>query len=257
MKINIAYFSATNTTQAIVTAVGRVISTDTLNYNLTNKPLVEDLSIPSDEMLLVGMPVYGGRIPNVAVKSLQRFKGNHTPAIIIAVYGNREFEDALVEMQDILEDNGFSILAAGAFIAQHSVFPHTAKGRPDKGDYEKITVFAEHCKKLLEQGSLATTQRIQLPGNHPYKIPGNIPLKVVTDSTCLACQTCIRTCPVQAIPKDNPRVTDYEKCIHCGRCIYVCPTKARHYKGPLYQFAGAMFHWKNRKRKEPQFFFCR
>ena len=255
MKISTAYFSATNTTKTIVTRIAKTMSNDVQYYNLTNKSPQGQIFVPETEVLLVAMPVYAGRIPSVATDALKQFKGTHTPAILVAVYGNREFDDTFVEMQDILEANGFFILAAGAFIAQHSIFPHTAKGRPDEADFEKINEFSQRCLHSLNQGWTAATQSISLPGNRPYKAPGDIPLKVTTTSKCTECHACINVCPVNAIPKDNPHVTDYDKCIHCGRCMYVCETHARHYRGMLYYVAGAIFGWKNRKRKEPQFFF--
>lgn len=255
MKIYTTYFSATNTTKTIVSKIVKVLGTDIKEFNLTNKALKEDVLLQENDLLVIGMPVYAGRIPNVAVESLKRFKGTHNPAILVAVYGNREFEDALVEMQDIVESNGFFVMAAGTFIAQHSIFPHTAKGRPDASDLMKIKEFAQHCKTLTEMGFSKNERSVAIPGNRPYKVPGNIPLKVVTDSSCIECQACIKVCPVSAIPTDNPHVTNYDKCIHCGRCIYVCKEHARHYKGLLYKMAGAAFGWKNRKRKEPEFFF--
>ena len=255
MKINTTFFSATNTTRTIVTELSKTISTDIKTYNITNNSLKEDIHIASDEVLLVGMPVYAGRIPSVAVESLKHFKGSHTPVILVSVYGNREFDDIFVEMQDIFEANGFFVIAAAAFIAQHSIFPRTAKGRPDTSDFQKINEFAQSCKKIIDKGFAPEAKSISLPGNRPYKIPGNIPLKVTTSSKCTECHACIRVCPVNAIPADNPHVTDYTKCIHCGRCIYVCAEHARHYGGLLYHVAGSVFGWKNRKRKEPQFFF--
>ena len=255
MKINTTYFSATNTTQTIVTKIAKSMSEDTEFYNITKGTDNQEIRIAADEVLLVGMPVYAGRIPEVAVDQLKLFKGNHTPAILVAVYGNREFDDALVEMQDILEENGFFIVAAGAFIAQHSIFPHTAKGRPDADDFVRISDFSIRCRQLLEQGFPADAKSIIVPGNRPYKVPGNIPLKVVTGSACTECGACIKVCPTDAIPVDNPHITNYDKCIHCGRCIKVCAVHARHYGGLLYKVAGGVFGWKNRKRKEPEFFF--
>ena len=255
MKLYTSYFSATHTTKSIVTKLTRELGIPTQSFDITSRPITEEIMLPSDAVLLIGMPVYGGRIPHVAVKSLQQFKGSHTPVILVAVYGNREVEDALVEMQDIMEANGCYVMAAATFIAQHSIFPHTAKGRPDSSDQLKISEFALRCKKILEQGVPADAQSISLPGNRPYKTPGDIPLKIVTSSACVECNTCIKVCPVGAIPLDNPHVTDYDKCIHCGRCIYYCGEHARHYGGLLFKLAGAAFGWKNRKRKEPQFFF--
>ena len=255
MRITTAYFSATNTTKTIISSFVQALSADFTNCNLTRKGPNADVQLASDDLLVVGMPVYGGRIPSVAVDRLKMFKGSHTPVILIAVYGNREFEDAFVEMQDIVEGNAFFVIAAGAFIAQHSIFPHTAKGRPDASDLSKIKEFAARCRSMLEESWSSDTKSIQLPGNRPYKIPSKIPLKVVTSNKCVACRACVNVCPVGAIPSDNPHLTDYEKCIRCGRCIYVCAEHARHYGGLLFHVAGAVFSWKNRKRKEPQFFF--
>ena len=255
MKTTTVYFSATNTTRTVVSTITRTWQASTRNLNLTSAPIQEDMLISSDEVLLVGMPVYGGRIPNVAVESLKHLKGKHTPVVLVAVYGNREFEDALVEMQDLMEANGFFVMAAGAFVAQHSIFPHTAKGRPDAADLDKIKDFAKRCQELINQGFSLDAQSVKLPGNRPYKTPGNIPLQVKTSSKCSECGTCIKVCPTQAIPVDNPHRTDASLCIHCGRCIYVCPEQARHYGGLLYTVAGGIFGWKNRVRKEPEFFF--
>ena len=161
MKITATYFSATHTTQTIVQRIAQGMGKEIKNYNITKDPFKEEVFLSTDEVLLVGMPVYAGRIPGVAVDSLKRFKGKHTPAILVAVYGNREFDDALVEMQDILEGNGFFVVAAGTFIAQHSIFPHTAKGRPDASDFLRIDDFSQLCRVLLERGFQA--ERCSLP----------------------------------------------------------------------------------------------
>ena len=258
MKIFTAYFSATNTTKTIVKEIADALGGDVTNYNLTNKQVCDgnrEVLIAPEDVLLVGMPVYAGRIPAVVVDALKCFKGSHTPAILVAVYGNREIDDALVEMQDLVESNGFFVAAAASFIAQHSIFPRTAKGRPDASDHLKIKNFGKLCKEKLQNGFSIEEKSVDLPGNRPYKTPGDIPLKVVTDANCVECQACVSVCPVDAIPAENPHVTDYDKCIHCGRCIHTCSVHARHYGGLLYHVAGAVFSWKNRKRKEPQFFF--
>ena len=255
MKILTTYFSATNTTETIVKEIAKKIGQDVQTLDITSTPLEQDIMLSATDLLLVGMPVYAGRIPAVAIESLQHLKGNHTPVILVAVYGNREFDDVFVEMQDILESNGFYVIAGGAFVAQHSIFPQTAHGRPDASDFKKMEDFALRCKDLVAKRTEAEVKSITLPGNRPYKIPGNIPLKVTTGKQCTECMVCVKVCPVQAIPTDNPHITDYDKCIHCGRCIHVCSTHARQYKGLLYKVAGTVFSWKNRQRKEPQFFF--
>ena len=255
MKISTAYFSATNTTKAIVTAIAKELGTEVTHYNITNNHLHEEIEIAPEDVLLVGMPVYAGRIPALAVDSLKQFKGRHTPVILVAVYGNRAVDDAFVEMQDLFEARGFFVMAAGSFIAQHSIFPKTAKGRPDASDFQKIKEFSQHCLKNLQQGISADARSVSLPGNRPYKTPGSIPLKVVTSSRCKECGACIKACPAGAIPADNPHVTDFEKCIHCARCIQICQEHARHFDGLLYKVAAWKFGRKCKVRLEPEFYF--
>lgn len=256
MKINLVYFSATHTTKRISTEIANNIGDEVIEYNIFNKHLTEDVIIPSNEVLVIGMPVYAGRIPALCVADLQRFKGNNTPVVIVGVYGNREFDDALVEMQDIAEDNGFKVIAAGAFIAQHSIFPKVGIDRPDTGDFAKITGFAVRCKEILtEIKDFSQLSKIKIKGNRPYKTPGSIPIIPTGGSDCSACGVCAANCPVGAISKDNPRKTDDTKCIHCGRCIVDCPSKARKYRGLVYKAANLKFTTSYKERKEPETFF--
>ena len=255
MKIYMAYFSATNTTRKIVDSVARFLSTDVRGFNLTNGPLREQVLVGPDEVLLVGLPVYAGRVPVPVLDSLKQFKGDHTPVILVGVYGNRAYDDMFVELQDLFEDRGFFVMGAAAFIAQHSLFPHAAKGRPDASDMKIVEEFASQCKFLLEKGFKKDEKSVALPGKRPYKVPGSIPLVIRTSGKCTGCGTCIKACPVGAISPSDPHVTDYDRCIHCARCVNICPEHARHFGGKMYYLASLKFAWKYHERKEPELFF--
>lgn len=255
MKISAVFFSATNTTKRIVRAIAENLDGDVNYVNLTNKPLLEDVNLSSEELLVIGMPVYAGRVPSLVVDSLRHLKGQHTPVILVAVYGNRAYDDIFVELQDIIEPNGFFVFAAGAFLAQHSIFPKTAAGRPDSADFLKIEKFCNRCKDRMYLGFSEDQKSISLPGNRPYRIPGSIPLKVKSKSSCTGCGACVNLCPVGAISMDKVSVTDYDKCIHCGRCIVSCPENARYFAGIAYTIAAEQFGKKNKDRKEPEYFF--
>ncbi len=258
MNITAIYFSATYTTKRIATifadGTARLLGcaatkTDVTNL-IDNKPILLD----DDEIVIAAMPVYAGRIPAKGAEALKSIKGNGNKAILIAVYGNREYDDALVEMQDIAEANNLKVIAAGAFIAQHSIFPQTAAGRPDESDMKAIDDFAQKCAQTILSGKACSA--INIKGNRPYKTPGNIPLKIKTGRKCTKCGTCSKLCPTGAICPDNQRITDHDKCIRCGRCINICPRKARSFGGLLYTIASYKFNKKNRIRREPEFFFA-
>ena len=60
----------------------------------------------------------------------------------------------------------------------------------------------------------------------PVQVPGNRPYRDATKS-CSSCGLCAKECPVNAIPTDNPKVTDKNKCISCMHCVNICPRHAR------------------------------
>ena len=255
-RITFVYFSATNTTKKIVKEIANHFDTRKVEYNLIKYPIEEEIILSPQELLIVGMPVYSGRIPEIAVASLRNIKGLQTPAIISCIYGNRDYDDALIEIQDLVEANGFRIISAAAFIAQHSIMPDVATNRPDQSDLYKIQNFSVQSARILSQLETVTDiQKIKIKGNRPYKVAGKIPIQPqLASSLCNQCNTCINQCPVDAISATYN--IDKTKCISCSRCIYICPQKARNYKGILYKIAKWKFTKDNKKRKEPEIFYA-
>lgn len=238
MKVTTLYFSATYTTKRVVEAVAAGLSNEVVSYDITNDAVTDAVIIPREELLVVGVPVYAGRVPAMAVERLRRFKGDNTPAVVVAVYGNRHYDDAVLELHDIMTECGFRTVAAGAFIAQHSIFPKVGAARPDAEDLAEIKSFAEKSLAVLA-GDFGA---INIPGNRPYKVPGGIPIWPTASRKCNGCGACAKLCPTGAIDPAAPKSVNKEKCIKCGRCIVVCPTKARRFYGIKYSLAAARFN---------------
>ena len=237
-KINLIYFSATGTTQRIITAIGTALQEfPQQSYNLLLSPIDQDITISSDELAIFAIPVYSGRVPEIAKQSIQKFKGNNTSAILIGVYGNRAFEDALVELQDITQANGFTAISAAAFVAQHSIFPNVAAGRPNKNDLELAIDFVNQSIS----NDKPVSDKLVIEGNRPYRGIKAVPLTPKVGSDCNKCGICAKQCPVDAISIVNPKKTDKNSCIACAHCIAICPKKARHFGGLLYWLASKKF----------------
>ena len=253
-NLHVVWFSATATTKRITEIIaGQFTAASVIKYDITKSSLSDNIHIGSNDLLIAGMPVYAGRIPAIAVDVLNKFKGNKTPAIIACIYGNREYDDALLELKDILQANAFSVISAGAFIAQHSIFPTVGTSRPDEKDKKIITLFGEKSAVLVSLLENANNlPDINVKGNRPYKKPGKVPLTPKADKKCNKCGTCVNLCPTDAIPSLNPRITFGSKCIACARCITLCPQQARHFGGLIYKFAGKKFTKDNSVRKEPE-----
>ncbi len=182
-------------------------------------------SFCEEDVCIVSVPSYGGRVPFAAIERLRRMQGNGAGAILIVVYGNRAYEDTFVELQDVLEERGFVCTAAVAAVAEHSIMRRFAAGRPDAQDEKEIAGFAERIRSDLEAG--VRTSPLKLPGNRPYRTYDGVPMKPKAGNSCTRCGHCAKECPVDAIPIDNPSRTDSGRCISCMRCIDVCPQRAR------------------------------
>lgn len=247
-------FSPAGTTQKITGRIAARFSKDREVYHLLRNQMTEPVICGEEELLIVGMPVYTGRIPQVCIPSLRNLRGKNTPAIAVVVYGNREYEDALLELCDLLKEQAFVVVGAAAFIAQHSIFPSVGKGRPDQEDRKKIDLFSKNCMEKLQKFSVNELKPLQIKGNHPYRELVDIPLKPTGSKECNFCGSCVHICPAHAINRDNPRITDNKKCISCMACVQVCPTGARKLRGPIYQAARIAFWKKYSQRKEPEQF---
>lgn len=182
--------------------------------------------IKQEDIALIAVPSYGGRIPELAAKRLMKIHGNQARCIIVCVYGNRAYEDTLVELQDIAEKCGFRIVAGISAVAEHSIMHQYAAGRPDNEDAKELRGFARKIRDRLADEKMPQTVP-EIPGNRPYKKAGGAGLVPKATKDCVSCGLCAKNCPAQAISRENLKTADSEKCISCMRCVVGCPKSAR------------------------------
>ena len=241
-RIYSVYFSATYTTKKIVDEITNTICDNVISYDITSSPIPNIIDMNRGDVLVIGMPVYGGRIPQSAIQSILKLKGNGAPAIISCIYGNRDYDDALLELKNEVEARGFKVVSAGAFIARHSIFTQIAKDRPNSQDLKQASDFANLSQKIiLDTEDLSQIGQLQLKGIFPYKVFNQLPIYPTADDTCINCGNCAIKCPANAISKENPQDTDTEKCLACGRCIIECSVGSRNFRGDFYEARATMF----------------
>ena len=216
----IAHFSPTGGTKKVADAIAAGLGAPVAEMDLTRADSA--VTLGDNDALMAVLPVFAGRVPRISLERLAALKGNGQKAVAVVVYGNREYDDALLETGDALEANGFRVVAAAAFIAEHSMARSIAAGRPDAEDEALCRQFAADVMAKADDAA-----PVQVPGNTPYKELKPAAFHPAADETCTKCGACARLCPLGAIPLDDPSRTDHDLCINCMRCIQVCPLSSR------------------------------
>lgn len=251
---HILYFSPTETTEKIAREIGSVFSKQVIEHDITDKTKREkNLVFQKEDCLIVGVPVYSGRIPKVVKPFFEALKGNETPAICFVMYGNRAYEDALLELQTVLKENGFQVIGAGSFVGEHTYTPLVATQRPDSKDLEVAREFAKKWKNKLEEGIITP---ITVPGNSAYRpYSSSSPMEIETKQSCISCGICAQNCPTGAIAVDDFSKVDGELCINCLRCVKKCPIHAKWVNSQrLEQIQNWLIENFSKERKEPENF---
>ena len=220
-SVDFYYFSPTGGTKKAGDVLAFEIAEVINEVNLAGKTINE----PCSDVVVVAAPVFGGRIPAIVGEKIAKFNGEGRKAITTVVYGVRAYEDALIELNDIMKNSGFEVIASAALIAQHSIVSEVGAGRPNQEDIAEIQKYAKHILKAIEDEK---TGSVTVPGNRPYKESMKSSATPISLSTCAECGYCASECPTEAISLTSDGVvTDIEKCMMCMTCVAKCPTQSR------------------------------
>ena len=260
-EVRLIYFSPTRTTKSALMAIAEGLGAGRVEHLDLTPAGAESQEIEEirDELVIIGTPVYSGRVSLSAVKRLQRLKAKGTAAVIVAVYGNRAYEDALLELKNIVAGAGFTPVAAAAFVGEHSFATETrpiANGRPDAQDLRKAKAFGEAVREKMERMGVPTEPRsLAVPGNFPYRErakPSKV-TPVTRKGVCTACGKCVEFCPTAAITiEDDSVVSDGNICILCCACVKDCPEGARVVEDPAARERTEKLSTNCKERKEPE-----
>lgn len=250
INVTAVYFSPTGSTKKIVAELAMIIADEysvpihTYDFTLLENR-VESKILQGSDLVVFGVPVYAGRVPNKILPEIRRiFKGDGALAVPVVTFGNRSYDNALIELRNELEERGFHTIAGGAFVAEHVFSGKLASGRPDSKDMDLVRSFAKTVANKVNKMK-------EIPG--PVKVKGIEPIplyyqplgtdgrpakflkaKPVIGSCCIRCGKCLKACPMGSIIEENDELKVKGVCIKCQACIKFCPVQAVFFDDPAF-----------------------
>lgn len=255
-SLHVVFFSPTHSSKKIVRAmagaVAPTVGKSVIEHDLTFPGGREKrFSCDADDLLLLGFPVYAGRLPRPVSGFLAGLVGNGGAAVPMAVYGNRHYDDALLEAVDILQEQGFAVPAAAAFVAEHSLTPKVGTGRPDARDMVAVGGFSQNVAAAVLSACCST---VTVPGNRPYRgLPPVVDIRPKTSQSCTQCILCATNCPMQVISFDDAAKIS-QGCIRCCACVRSCPEGAKYFDQETVLNIMNILEKNCLTRREPEFF---
>ena len=136
-------FSPTGGTRRAAEIIAAELGTAGAVVDLTDAGAdFSSVTLNKDDVAIIAAPSFAGRVPALAASRLAQIRGGGAACVTLCVYGNRAYEDTLLELSDAASRCGFRVAAGVAAVAEHSVVRAYAAGRPDEKDVETLKSFA-------------------------------------------------------------------------------------------------------------------
>ena len=137
------------------------------------------IKVDEETVVVIGMPVYVGKIPLPAAEALRKISGNGAMTIASVSYGGRSYGNALFELKSLAEDCGFRPIGAGAFLISRMARRGGSHGFATALDGEAMTEFSKAAAAKIRRLAGCEIEELKIKPA-PLEVSGKMPVHKIS-----------------------------------------------------------------------------
>ena len=137
------------------------------------------IKVDEETVVVIGMPVYVGKIPLPAAEALRKISGNGAMTIASVSYGGRSYGNALFELKSLAEDCGFRPIGAGAFLISCMARRGGSHGFATALDGEAMTEFSKAAAAKIRRLAGCEIEELKIKPA-PLEVSGKMPVHKIS-----------------------------------------------------------------------------
>lgn len=207
-RLHLIFFSPVFHTRVITRMLGARLNAE---LGLAETPVEHDITdysqaSPSlrfgpEDLVILASPVYGGRLPYPCRTASDAVRRRKTPALLVVSYGNRAFEDALLEMKDIVEKQKFLPSRPQPVLQNTALLPSMPQDAPTPMTKRPTPPFPPPSKRSWTALIPVCPIRFPYRGIIPIVCTGNLPCPRQSTNAVQSAACALRPAPPMPFQK--------------------------------------------------------
>ena len=137
------------------------------------------MTIDDETIVVIGMPVYVGKLPLPAAEAMEKVRGNGAMAIAAVSYGSRSYGNALYELKTLVEGLGFRLVGAGAFLISYMALRGSSRSMAPSLDLDSIKDFSDAVSGKIKRLSGTEIAEFRIEPA-PVEVNGKMPVHKIS-----------------------------------------------------------------------------
>ena len=150
-----------------------------VEFHDMQKDPADGIKVDEETVVVIGMPVYVGKIPLPAAGALRGIAGNGAMAITAVSYGGRSYGNALFELKSLAEDCGFRPVGAGAFLISYMARRGSAHSSAPALDLEAMAEFSNAAAAKIKRLMGCEIEELRIKPA-PLEVSGRMPVHKIS-----------------------------------------------------------------------------